>query len=79
VVRNLTWYVVTTVALWLQVLLAIPILVLFHGTTATVVALIWGAMTLFAAWSWVFARWRVVLAPVVTIAVFVVALAVGSR
>ena len=42
-------------------------------------ALLWGGMTLFAAWFWVFGRWRVVIAPVITGSALVVAsVAFGS-
>ena len=78
VVNNLTWYVVATVALLLQIALALPVLVLGGGVAGTVLALVWGAMTLFAAWSWITWRWRVVIAPLVTIAAILVRAAVGG-
>jgi hypothetical protein len=43
-----------------------------------VLALVWGAMTLFAAWSWITWRWRVVIAPLVTISAILVRAAVGG-
>jgi fatty acid desaturase len=78
VVNNLTWYVVATAALLLQIALALPVLVLGGGVAGTVLALVWGAMTLFAAWSWITWRWRVVIAPLVTIAAILVRVAVGG-
>jgi hypothetical protein len=36
-------------------------------------AIVWGGLTLFAAWSWVLGRWRIVLAPILTIAALAVA------
>ena len=76
VVRNLSWFVVASAALVIQIGLALPIL-LFDvlgrddgavGLARIVLSLVWGGLTLFAAWSWVVGRWRVVLAPILTIA-----------
>jgi hypothetical protein len=78
VVNNLTWYVVATVALLLQIALALPVLLLGGGVAGTVLALVWGAMTLLAAWSWITWRWRVVVAPLVTIGAILVRAAVGG-
>jgi hypothetical protein len=78
VVNNLTWYVVATVALLLQVALALPVWLFGGGLAGTVLALAWGAVTLFAAWSWVTWRWRVVIAPLVTIAAILVRAAAGG-
>jgi hypothetical protein len=38
------------------------------GLAGLVLALAWGALTLFTAWSWVLGRWRVVAGPLVTMA-----------
>jgi uncharacterized membrane protein YeaQ/YmgE (transglycosylase-associated protein family) len=73
VANNLAWFVIGTVAGLLQLALAIPILAESRGWLSTVLALIWGALTLFAAWAWLFGRWRIVLAPVLTIAALLVA------
>ena len=36
------------------------------------IALAWGGLALFAAWSWWFQRWRIVAAPVVIVALAIV-------
>lgn len=74
VARNLAWYVLASAALIAQVLLALPIvLIVLLGTdeprlvlARLVLVAVWAGLTLFAAWSWVFGRWRVLLAPLVT-------------
>jgi len=84
VAGNLTWFVVGTGAALVQLGLAVPLLVVGGSmdgdgsevAVRIVLALIWGGLTLFAAWSWVLGRWRVVLAPVVTTAVLFVTWAV---
>ena len=68
VAGDLAWFVGGTAAGLLQLALAIPILAVSRGSLNTVLALVWGGLTLFAAWSWIFARWRIVLAPILTIA-----------
>ncbi len=67
VAGNLSWFVVSTVAALLQLALALPVLAVAQGWDGTVLALVWGAATLFAAWSWVMGRWQIVVAPLVTI------------
>jgi len=67
VAGNLSWFVVATAAGLLQLALALPVLAVARGWTGTALALVWGAATLFAAWSWVMGRWRIVVAPLVTI------------
>jgi hypothetical protein len=67
VAGNLAWFVRGTAAGLLQVALAVPILSIEPGWVNTVLALIWAGLTLFAAWSWVLGRWRIVLAPIVTL------------
>lgn len=78
VVNNLTWYIVATAALLLQIALALPVLLLGGGLAGTLLALGWGAMTVFAFWSWITWRWRVVIAPLVTIAAILVRAAIGD-
>ena len=73
VASNLAWFVGGTAAGLLQLALAIPILTVERGWVNTVLAVIWGGLTLFAAWSWVLGRWRVVLAPILTLAALVLA------
>jgi hypothetical protein len=71
---NLTWFLVATAALVVQGLLAIPLVVVtgpaageaLGGFGRIGLALVWGGLTLFAAWSWVLGRWRVVIAPIAT-------------
>jgi hypothetical protein len=68
-------------ALVIQIALAFPILLLDIlgrndgpvGLAKIVLTLVWGGLTLFAAWSWVLGRWRVVLAPLLTVAALIVA------
>ncbi len=83
VAGNLRWFVAGTAALIVQLALVVPVLVAsgspggqtFGGMARIVLALVWGGMTLFAAWSWVLGRWRVVIAPVVTVAAIALVLA----
>jgi len=81
VAGNLSWLVVGSAAAILQLVLVIPVLT-FGGSAAgdegrggirIVLALVWAGLTLFAAWSWIFGRWRVVVAPVLTLLAFYVA------
>jgi hypothetical protein len=44
-----------------------------RGWLGTALAIVWGGLALFAAWSWVLGRWRIVLAPILTIAALAVA------
>jgi hypothetical protein len=81
VAGNLTWFVVGTAAALVQLGLVVPFMALGgsldgdgpEGLVRIGLALIWGGLTLFAAWSWVLGRWRVVLAPAATAAVLFVA------
>jgi hypothetical protein len=81
VATSLTWFVVATVALLVQLVLVVPLLIVaaspvgdaLGGFARIGLALVWGALTLFAAWSWLLGRWRVVLAPIGTIAVLLIA------
>jgi hypothetical protein len=81
VVGNLAWFAVGSAAAIVQFVLVVPVIVVgespagdgLGGFDGTGLALVWGAMTLFAAWSWVMGRWRVVLAPLVTVAALLVA------
>ncbi|MGZ9159929.1 MAG: hypothetical protein ACXW4T_02080 [Candidatus Limnocylindrales bacterium] len=80
--RNMTWFVVGSAAALIQLALVVPLLLVtgspagaaFGGAAGIGLALVWGGLTLFAAWSWVLGRWRVVAAPVVT----AVAILLGS-
>lgn len=84
VAGNLTQFVVGSVAALVQLALVIPVLAIggsvvgdrLGGLVRIGLALLWGGLTLFAAWSWIFGRWRVVLAPVVTVAALFLASAV---
>ena len=67
VAGNLTWFVVGTAAGLLQLALAIPILTVERGSMNTLLAVVWAGLTLFAAWSWVMGRWRIVIAPLLTL------------
>ena len=78
---NLTQFVVGSAAALVQLALVIPVLAIggssvgdaLGGFMRIALALLWGGLTLFAAWSWIFGRWRVVLAPVVTAVALVLA------
>jgi hypothetical protein len=71
---NLAWLVVASAAAVIQFGLVIPVLVVgssaagdgLGGFVRIGLGLLWGGLTLFAAWAWVFGRWRVVIAPLVT-------------
>ena len=85
--RNTTWFVVGSAAALIQLALVVPLLLVTRSPTGTVfggaggigLALAWGGLTLFAAWSWVLGRWRVVVAPVVTAIVIWLASNLASR
>jgi len=72
---------VGTAAAILQLALVVPVVMVGNslagdglgGFGRTGLALWWGGLTLFAAWSWVLGRWRVVLAPILTAAALLVA------
>lgn len=72
--RSVAWLILGWAALLLQVGLVIPVLAVaasasgdaWGGFARILLALVWGGLTLFAGWSWLFGRWRVVLAPLVT-------------
>jgi hypothetical protein len=76
VAGNLTQFVIGTVAALVQLGLIVPVLVVggsaagdgLGGFVRLGLTLLWGGLTLFAAWSWVFGRWRIVLAPLLTVA-----------
>jgi hypothetical protein len=79
VADNLSWFVVGTVAGVLQLALAIPILAVSRGPLNTLLAAVWGGLTLFAAWSWLMGRWRIVVAPILTVVALVAVSALGGR
>ncbi len=74
--HSLLWLVLSTTALIVQFVLVIPLLAVaasevgdgLGGFARIAMPLAWGGLTLFGAWSWLVGRWRVVLAPVGTIA-----------
>jgi len=80
---NLTQFVVGSAAALLQLALVIPVLAIggsavgdgLGGLVRIGLALLWGGLTLFAAWSWLLGRWRVVVAPIVTAAALFLAVA----
>lgn len=78
VAGNLSWFVIGTAAGLFQLALAIPILAVSRGWLNTILAIVWGVLTLFAAWSWVMGRWRIVVAPALTIAALAVVSAADS-
>jgi hypothetical protein len=78
VAGNLTWFVFGTGAGLLQLALAVPVLALGSGPGGTAFALFWGVMTLFAAWSWIRGRWRVLVAPIATIGAILARIAMGT-
>jgi len=73
---NMTWLVVASAAAVVQFALLVPVLGLAVAEPSTsaslvpvAVALAWGGLTLYAAWSWVMGRWRVVAIPVVMLGI----------
>ena len=77
VARGLAWFVVGWVALIVQLAMTLPIYAVgsaIGGIGGVLLALTWGGLTLFAAWSWVRGRWRVVVAPILTAALIVAGL-----
>ena len=79
--RNRTTFLVTTLAFVVQFALVIPMLAVpgdvGDGWLRIAVALVWGLGTLWAAWCWITARTRSVLAPAVTGTLIWLALATG--
>ena len=79
--RSLSTFAVSSAAILIQFALVVPLLGLpsesGDGWLRTGVALVWGIGTLWAAWCWVTADRRGVLAPVVTIAVIWLAGSLG--
>ena len=78
VANNLAWFVGGTAAGLVQLALAVPVLAVSRGWLSTVLAIVWGGLTIFAAWSWMFGRWRILLAPILSIAALAVASLSGS-
>jgi hypothetical protein len=66
VAGNMTWFVVGTAAGAFQLALGLPVLAVGRGWLGIGLALVWGVLTLFAAWAWVKGQWRVVIAPILT-------------
>jgi hypothetical protein len=79
--HSLAWILISTAAMIIQLVLVVPLLIVaasqvgdaLGGFARIALALAWGALTLFGAWSWLLGRWRVVLAPLGTIALLLVA------
>lgn len=78
VAGNMTWFVIGTAAGAFQLALAIPVLSVGRGWLGVALAAVWGALTLFAAWSWVRGRWRIVIAPVLTAAALFAVAIIGG-
>ncbi len=78
VAGNMGWFVIGTVAAAFQIALAIPVLAVGHGWLGVALALIWGAATLFAAWAWLFGKWRILIAPILTLIAILVVRQVGG-
>jgi hypothetical protein len=78
VAGNMAWFVIGTVAGAFQIALALPVLAVGHGWLGIALALVWGALTLFAAWAWLFGKWRIVLAPILTALAIVAVRQVGG-
>ena len=66
VAGNMTWFVIGTAAGAFQLAMGLPVLAVGRGWLGTALALVWGVLTLFAAWSWIMGRWRIVIAPILT-------------
>jgi hypothetical protein len=78
---SLAWILISTAAMVAQLVLVVPLLIVaasqvgdtIGGFGRIALALAWGALTLFGAWSWLLGRWRVVFAPMATIALLLIA------
>jgi hypothetical protein len=78
VAGGMSWFVIGTAAGAFQLAMALPVLAIGRGWLGTALALVWGVLTLFAAWAWVKGQWRVVIAPILTaLAIFAVTLIGG--
>ncbi len=68
--RNVSTFVLTTLAFIVQFALVVPLVLLSSdaggGWLRTGVGLVWGAGTLWAGWCWVTGEARSILAPLVT-------------
>jgi hypothetical protein len=81
VAGNLAWFAIATGAMVIQLVLVVPLLIVaasqvgdaLGGFARIGLALAWGALTLFGAWSWLLGRWRVILAPLGTVALLLIA------
>ncbi len=76
----------STVAGLAQLGLVIPVLAVatsaagdgLGGLARIALALTWGGLTLFAGWSWLHGRWRIVLAPILTVAATLLVSTLGT-
>jgi len=66
VAGNLSWFLVATACLVVQLGLAIPVLANGDAPWGPLLALVWGGATLATAWAWITWRRWVVVPPVVT-------------
>ena len=81
VARGLAWLALGSAAGLAQLLLVVPLLAVaggrpgeaLGGAAGVLLALAWGGLTLYAAWSWLFGRWRLLAIPVITAALLWVA------
>jgi hypothetical protein len=77
VAGGLAWFLASSGAALLQLGLVVPVLAVasstagdaFAGVARIGLAVVWGGLTLFAGWSWLMGRWRIVLAPAGTVAI----------
>ena len=74
VARGMGWLLVSTLAALAQLTSVVPLLVVAGGPAGdamgqigrVLLGLAWGGLTLWAAWSWIFGRWRLLAAPLLT-------------
>jgi len=76
---NTRWFVVGTAAGAVQLALAVPVLAIGRGWLGVALAVVWGGLTLFAAWAWVMGRRRIVIAPLLTAVAILAVVIIGGR
>jgi hypothetical protein len=78
VAGNMTWFVIGTAAGAFQLAMGLPVLAVGRGWLGTALALVWGVLTLFAAWAWIKGQWRIVIAPILTALALLAVVLIGG-
>ncbi len=78
VAGNMTWFVIGTAAGAFQLAMGLPVLAIGRGWLGTALALVWAALTLFAAWAWIRGQWRILIAPILTALALLAAVLIGG-